>query len=675
MQQSLAAMAANFDDEGMEYLQLPVLLKAVCEVHKDRRPRLQRKAERVPLQAKQFFAQASAARYEKDRQDAKQAAWGLLRARQRRDDSAALNRLVRKGGVLRRSKKLHKVSALDATPEGDVRTWITDEAAAAGMVNAEFSMRWKTDKLHQRELIDNFVDASHDVPVQFTEKDLLLAIGPIKRKSLLDEDGECVAMWMWLFLAAPAVVVSFFSWLAGQSVLARDTVLQARALGKKAARSSPRDLRVIIPLPARLQILDALLAAAVHRLQPVTDPRVSGWQTGAVPKTQPMDFGFALTQLVEKSLDDWSRGALTQGDIKNFYDAMDLMKAARWLMQRDASSSTAALLGAVIRWQLMPTVNVRTGICTTAVLGRTSGGLTGSRTAGAMGRVPVEATAEKCRSALVHRGFHIDQPSPWIGGGFVDNLFFASHSVGGALANAQCFEQELHETWGLALKDGSKVCMPVAGCPEILALDDLAAAHPSWRFSESFGVLGMSISNDCSVVADVQDFCSAAWNATLRNLSGKASRSLPLARKLALFDRVATSMLDYRAPRWPSTPAVGRALDTAQRRCIIFFHPAPRRNDEPLDAWGRRKSRAAGEVARKHGLWSERHAERVRTWFSHICREANRASSAAMVFKYRDSAWRSQRRLAVGSTTTAAGRLSCRVLTHVNARWEDALRR
>ena len=54
----------------------------------------------------------------------------------------------------------------------------------------------------------------------------------------------------------------------------------------------------------------------------------------------------------------------------------------------------------MLRWQLLPKIVVDAGVCEFRVQRRTSGGITGSRTAGAAGRIPVEDAVRAVASNL-----------------------------------------------------------------------------------------------------------------------------------------------------------------------------------------------------------------------------------------------------------------------------------
>ena len=272
---------------------------------------------------------------------------------------------------------------------------------------------------------------------------------------------------------------------------------------------------------------------------------------------------------------------------------------------------------------------------------------------------------QKLGPSLDRFAFHLGHRHGYIGASFVDNLWFFSHSVGGALAAATAFEQELRSTWRLVIKGGSHELLLVNGCPELANLQMLTDAWPGWSFVQELGCLGMRISWDGSVRSDLVDWRRSVLQAMARNSSG-------LLRKVTN-ETQKKRHLDYRAARWPLTSSTARFLDAVQRCVISATVDLPRSAGEDIDAWQRRRSRRSGDLARQWGLWSRRHEHLVTSWWLHLGRPANAASLAAVALSYRNAAWRRRRRLAQGSSSGFAGRLNSRVLMHVNVRWEDSL--
>ena len=84
--------------------------------------------------------------------------------------------------------------------------------------------------------------------------------------------------------------------------------------------------------------------------------------------------------------DQRGKAAVAQCDLRAYYDMLPVLLIIEWLKTRGVSS---ALLFAILCFQCLPKVTLRVG-CSEAVLDRRGRGLTGSRVAVALGRIPVQ---------------------------------------------------------------------------------------------------------------------------------------------------------------------------------------------------------------------------------------------------------------------------------------------
>ena len=91
---------------------------------------------------------------------------------------------------------------------------------------------------------------------------------------------------------------------------------------------------------------------------------------------------------------------------------------------------------------MCPKVFLQSGQSNVFINCRTVGGLTGSRTAGVLGRIPVESIIASRVSVWRRWGFHANKDvfclATW-----VDNLFSASDSLHGAISILEDFEMQL----------------------------------------------------------------------------------------------------------------------------------------------------------------------------------------------------------------------------------------
>ena len=87
--------------------------------------------------------------------------------------------------------------------------------------------------------------------------------------------------------------------------------VQANAVSKKSADTKKGDIRAIFPMPAVLQVVDALLYILLERaFLEILPPLPSQCWTGAVQHAQVRDVAFAAQKVMEKGLDNFAKTRL-----------------------------------------------------------------------------------------------------------------------------------------------------------------------------------------------------------------------------------------------------------------------------------------------------------------------------------------------------------------------------
>ena len=162
-------------------------------------------------------------------------------------------------------------------------------------------------------------------------------------------------------------------------------------MGKESSLPCVYKVRLISPQPSVMELIDAVLALKLFKFLERSftfAPDIPVF-VGARPRTQPLDITHTLQSVVEKGLDMESQAALGQQDILQFYDNLPMMKLFQWLL---AEGAEPGFVCAIFRHQLLPTVSVTISgsDASQIVRNRCSGGLTGTRVAGALGRILVE---------------------------------------------------------------------------------------------------------------------------------------------------------------------------------------------------------------------------------------------------------------------------------------------
>jgi hypothetical protein len=232
------------------------------------------------------------------------------------------------------------------------------------------------------------VHAHDGVGIPVAPADLLSAFCQIKRKSRLDHYGVSVASIVLLTQVRPDAVTEVIRIAIGSTGAMSKMIVKGRVLGKVSSVSAATDIRSILPLPATMQLMDVLLPQFFDSQLVRHLPSIPGCFTGARPRTQCLDIAHGLQMVIEKGLDDFGNAALAQCDIEKYYDSLPTLLIMQWLVDKGAEPAHAACL---VRHQMCPKVVLCTGCIQVPIGNRTVGGLTGSRTAGMLGRIPVES--------------------------------------------------------------------------------------------------------------------------------------------------------------------------------------------------------------------------------------------------------------------------------------------
>ena len=182
------------------------------------------------------------------------------------------------------------------------------------------------------------------------------------------------------------------------------------------------------------------------------------WE-GALPRTQLQDIVGGLSAVVEKDLDLGSKAAISQSDVKQHYDNVSLLRVYFWLLQNGCNEALAA---ASLRQQLLPCIVLCVGQSSAHIGQRTKGAITGSRVAGSLGRIPVQASLRDNLSVLKSHAFEVEDKY-FVACTFVDNVIFCGRSVWDATFMGDMFEDYLLERWGQQIKVSSRMVMPTFG--------------------------------------------------------------------------------------------------------------------------------------------------------------------------------------------------------------------
>jgi len=375
-----------------------------------------------------------------------------------------------------------------------------------------------------------------------------------------------------------------------------------------------------------------------------------------------------LQAVIEKGLDSHGQSAIAQMDIKRFYDSIWMLRIHRYLVHRGFDVRLSACL---LRLHVCPAVIITFARCEVAIGNRTIGVLTGTRTAGLLGRIPVEDTIQKRHHVWEQYCFKTDHHALALAT-YVDNLFSTGVSVVEAVAILQDCELHLQSAWGLSIGRDSKSFMAARGAP---APDPEAIA---WAHSHgaTFTALGHTLADNGSIKPCFSNTIGAMWRAFYGNF-GKRMCNAPQQDKIKLLNRAVLPIATYRMPRWPYQRTAAQRVDRTQNKMLSIALGVKAMAHETPEGFVRRKNRIVSQAATSTGKWSAVWKSRVGKWSDHLNRAHNGNSWAAKTLHYHGKEWLQKQRImhAVGQFgSMLAGRTCTRSIQGViHKRWHDGV--
>ena len=179
---------------------------------------------------------------------------------------------------------------------------------------------------------------------------------------------------------------------------------------------------------------------------------------------------------------------VAQADVRKYYDSLPMLRLLYWLLHKGADKTRVM---ACMRHQLMTQIKVRLPLANkcSVIRNRIVGGLTGSRVAGSLARIPIEEMLVTFADSWIAKGFAKQVTvASWI-----DNLLAFSSSIGGAIGMLEECENHLERPWNLQFKQGSTEFLVVWGSMD----DELVSER--WRKVDVFNSLGHRIEHTGSI--------------------------------------------------------------------------------------------------------------------------------------------------------------------------------
>ena len=556
----------------------------------------------------------------------------------------ALRDGIIKGKVAVRSKKLFPLTTLlgdDGAPVDDFAKW---EIALSDY----FGDKWGSNNVQERSVLMQHLarNEGHQLVLPMHVVDKALAV--IRRKKKLDHYGISIAALVLLWRAQPSVLHDFLVAFMASTQMVSNMEVHGRVLGKEGPTSGVGKLRVILPLPAVLQIVDAALPFLFEDYMSSLLPIVPECLVAARPFTQVLDVAHGLQLVLEKGLDDHGCAAAAQCDIQQFYDSLPLVLIMLWLSDNGVPW---ALVTAAIRHQACPLIFMNACAAKAPVRNRCIGGLTGSRVAGMLARIPVESTFIERAHIWRRWGFPLSTDTGdrvvLCCASYVDNCFAVSTNPAGAICILEDLESVLKDKWRLIMKPSSRSYVEARGG------NRGSLNEEKWPRHDTFNVLGHWLQDNGSVRSCWARTRQQMWGAFWANVSAAGSMKLPLLLRMKLLLRAVVPILDFKCSRWPPQLQIANELDAVQRKMVAILLRLTPENEETCEQFRRRRGRAARALCLQGGLWSRRWFRRAVAWDDHSRRERNSFTWAAKLVEYRAAAFLASRRAAhFGRTAT-----------------------
>ena len=395
--------------------------------------------------------------------------------------------------------------------------------------------------------------------------------------------------------------------------------------------------------------------------------------------TQSLDISHAASLVSEHELDCWGEGAWAQMDIRSYYDELPILDIAQFLVFHGCHTADVA---AAVRHQLFVTLEFEFHGHTAFIPSRSRGGLTGSRIASLLQRIPVEHSLLHCHESLRLCGLRCGS-ARLCAASYIDNLYFPSRFGSSAVTNAELVEARLKNEWGLCIKDGSKQVVLSRGQRD----DDIIGDE--WTVEDTSDILERLVSGDNSIRPSFTHVKARLWKSFYANIRVKHWRKLGVCRRLQLIDRAVKPHLLFHSAAWPPQRQVASEVDRLQRKMVATALGLYREPAEDIAAFKRRVGRECSRaIATK---WSELWYSSAISWHDHLLRDwdkqrkhfddgvpaellsTNFAWSPALITTW-GTEWVDAHRVYSNSGFKRVSRLFRRSCSgHVNMRWAEGI--
>ena len=312
----------------------------------------------------------------------------------------------------------------------------------------------------------------------------------------------------------------------------------------------------------------------------------------------------------------------------------------------------------------LPLIVLNVGSCEAIFRNRCVGLFTGSRSAGAAGRLPLLDVASQRLAVWQRDALKISGTFCCLGT-FVDNLATIAETPEKAIAILADCEAALLQRWCLRIGADSKEYMTCRSYPHDICVP------AEWQRRSTLKCLGHHLDDDAGISSCFR-FCSSAMRKSFyANLSlGLLRASKPA--KYKFLNSCVRTIASFRWSRWPYTKTYAAKLDALQRGFLTALLQIKRKPDEPLDAFVQRRHITGGHLATSCGRWSLDWARSVVSWDGHVRRAHDNGTWSHGFLEWRSEAWLSAQRSLFSSFGESRTRTR-RYHGRVQQRWQTGV--
>ena len=615
-----------------------------------------RHAQRLPFQVRVDLRKAAELVDEEARRAAKRRAWAAMRRHVKSMATKSLAAAVRAGKAIKRTSNLRKIQKLTLVDDAVV----CEPADVLERIAVHFEEKWLCNSFAKRSCYAEFLEklAGLSAPWQFD--DIKRALANVKARKFVMHDGCSAAVLAPLAHAYGDRMVAWLAEAACSPALASEFVVHARVLGKSTVAPTLSEVRMILPLPPALQLLDWLVADSVQRWVEKVAPLPEHYFCGAIKGTQPCDIVAGVSRALERFDDDGGRGAVAQADVKHFYDSIDCVLIGQWMLRAGAPPWMVA---AILVLQMNVKIVLQLDGASRELKERFVGCLTGSRVAGVCGLLIVRdcmIAHARLRDCFNFHGFRFGLAS------WVDNMYSLGRSASEAVEKLEVFEVLLQGRWRLCFKDVSRQVFSMRNSEQ----DKDCRAY---KWSSPFKVLGCSVGRAGTAWPDFDEAYLAVWRRLWAGAKSRNASKLQFDLKLKEISRVCWPSIGYRCSWWPVGSTLLGRVESLQNSIVACLLRLPPEAGESADSYVRRRGREARKIVRSSECWRLKVCERVVSWHEHVER-GHVFSWAVEVQKCRGSTWLQGQRLLNNSFSAFAGILSLRANPgRPHVRWDEGV--